>query len=101
MYTYICILYILYYNIYIYIYTRFKLLQWVYFLKLVGDIISIYLCYMYAVGIMLKHSYSESVHSYLIQGLSNGYVNNLLEKIMTRNLFFLFAFQFKMLSLLQ
>ena len=56
---------------------------------------------MYAVGIMLKHSYSESVHSYLIQGLSNCYVNNLLEKIMTRNLFFLFVFQFKMLSLLQ
>ena len=100
MYTYICILYILYYNIYIYIY-QIQTASVGLFFKMVGDIISIYLCYMYAVGIMLKHSYSESVHSYLIQGLSNGYVNNLLEKIMTRNLFFLFAFQFKMLSLLQ
>ena len=90
----------LYYNIYIYIY-QIQTASVGLFFKMVGDIISIYLCYMYAVGIMLKHSYSESVHSYLIQGLTNCYVNNLLEKIMTRNLFFLFAFQFKMLSLLQ
>ena len=48
---------------------------------------------MYALGIMLMQSYSQSFHSHLTQDLSNYYINNLTEKTLTENFnFFLFLF---------
>ena len=47
---------------------------------------------MYALGIMLMQSYSQSFHSHLTQGLSNYYINNLTEKTLTENFILSFCF---------
>ena len=46
---------------------------------------------MYALEIMLMHGQPQSFHSYLTEGRSNCYINNLSEKTLTEN-FFLFVF---------
>ena len=40
---------------------------------------------MYPLGIIPVHSWSQSFHSHLTQGLSYCYVNNLSEKTLTEN----------------
>ena len=43
---------------------------------------------MYALEIMLMHGQPQSFHSYLTEGRSNCYINNLSEKTLTGNFFF-------------
>ena len=47
---------------------------------------------MYALGIMLMHIKSHSFHSYLTQGISYSYINNLSEKTLTENFIVSFCF---------
>ena len=42
---------------------------------------------MYALEIMLMHGQPQSFHSYLTEGRSNCYTNNLSEKTLTENFF--------------
>ena len=47
---------------------------------------------MYALEIMLMHGQPQSFHSYLTEGRSNCYTNNLSEKTLTENFFVFFVF---------
>ena len=47
---------------------------------------------MCALGTMQMHSYSQSFHSYLTEGLSYYYINNLSEKTLTENFILSFCF---------